>query len=299
MKNIKKLFLFAAMISFVGLVSCGDEKNELQQQAAPGGQIGAFARVLESSPDKSTNMLDPTNSVWGATIEFVDEEDGDLVDSYTIYATFRDNTIDSDTAPNYSILDEAEVYSWDKSNFEAGEKYPTLTFEVKASDVIAALGLDISNASGGDAFVYRAEMNLSDGRTFSSTNSGVSINSELFYNDAFEFSSSFVCVPPSPITGDWVLEMYDSWGDGWNGGYISVKIDGVETQYSALAANGTSVTTAIVNVPNGTASLEWEYVPGSWEEENTFKVYAPSGNLVLADGPTPNTGIMALNLCNE
>lgn len=299
MKNIKKLFLFATMISFVGLVSCGDEKNELQQQAAPGGQIGAFARVLESSPDKSTNMLDPTNSVWGATIEFVDEEDGDLVDSYTIYATFRDNTIDSDTAPNYSILDEAEVYSWDKSNFEAGEKYPTLTFEVKASDVIAALGLDISNASGGDAFVYRAEMNLSDGRTFSSTNSGVSINSELFYNDAFEFSSSFVCVPPSPITGDWVLEMYDSWGDGWNGGYISVKIDGVETQYSALAANGTSVTTAIVNVPSGTASLEWEYVPGSWEEENTFKVYAPSGNLVLADGPTPNTGIMALNLCNE
>lgn len=299
MKNLKKLFPLAIMIIFVGLVSCGDEKNELQQQAAPGGEIGAFARVLESSPDKSTNMLDPTNSSWEATIEFVDEQDGDLVESYSIYATFRDNTIDSDTAPDYSILNEILVYSWDKANFEISERYPTLTFEVKASDVITILDLDISNAAGGDAFIYRAEISLSDGRTFSSTNSGVSINSELFYNDAFEFSSSFVCVPPSPITGDWVLEMYDSYGDGWNGGYISVKVDGVETQYSALEANGTSVTNAIVSVPAGTASLEWEYVPGNWEEENTFKVYAPSGNLVLADGPTPNTGIMALNLCNE
>ena len=43
MKNLNKLFPFAIMIIFVGLVSCGDEKNELQQQVFDGGEIGAFA----------------------------------------------------------------------------------------------------------------------------------------------------------------------------------------------------------------------------------------------------------------
>ena len=63
-------------------------------------------------------MLDPTNSSWEATIEFVDEQDGDLVESYTFMQLYRDNTIDSDTAPDYSILNEILVYSWDKANFE-------------------------------------------------------------------------------------------------------------------------------------------------------------------------------------
>lgn len=299
MKKIKKILTIALATSFLLLNSCGDEVNELQTAAAPGGEIGAFARIIESSADKSTNMLDPTNSSWSAKIEFVDQEDGALVDSYKLFATFRDNTIDSDTAPNYSILEEVEVYSWDKESFESTDKYPTLTFNVMASNVISTLGLDISNASGGDTFVFRGEIQLSDGRTFSDSNSGQSINSELFYNDAFSFTSAFVCVPPSPITGDWKIDMWDDYGDGWNGGYISVKIDGTETKYFAIEANGSSVTSVTFNVPEGTSSLEWEYIAGSWEAENTFKIYAPSGNLVLEDGPTPNTGIMALNLCNE
>lgn len=276
-KNITKsiLMMFLASLAFT---SCGDEVNELQTGASV--EAGAYARVLTSSPDKTTNLLNPTSSSFDASIEFVDSESGDLVESYAIYATFKDNTIASDTAPDYTISDEVLIQSWVKADFQTGDKYPTLDFTVNAQDAISNLGLDLSVASGGDAFIYRGEITLTDGRTFSSTNSGVSINSELFYNDAFSFSSAFVCVPDQPITGDWIIDMVDSYGDGWDGAYIAVTVDGTETQYTISGASGSHT----INIPNGTAELQWEYVPGSWESEHSFKVYAPSGNLVLSDG---------------
>lgn len=278
-KTIKYFYTIAAVIGIISFNSCSDETNELQTAAGPNGEIGAFARIIESSSDKSINLLDPTGSSWNATIEFVDAEDGALVESYTLYATFRDNTIDSDTAPNYSILNEVQVGSWSKDSFTAGDKYPMLSFEVKATDLISALGLDIANAYGGDTFVLRGEIRLSDGRTFSSTNSGNSINSELFYNDAFSFTSPFVCFN-TPEPGDWTLEMTDLYGDGWNGGRITIAIDG-EGQDYACDGDFTSVT---INIPVGTEKLLFVYTAGSWEGENLYKFIDPNGNVVLEDG---------------
>ncbi len=292
-KSYKAVFLSSLFVLLTA--ACSENINELQTAAEADGEKGAFARIISSSEDKSTNLLDPNSSSWTATIEFVDNQSGSLIESYSLYATFKDNTIADESAPDHSIGTEVLIDTWNKSSFVAGTNYPELTFTVQASDIITKLGLDTNNADGGDTFFFRGEISLSDGRTFSSTNSGLSINSELFYNDAFGFSSTFVCVPPSPITGDWVIEMADAYGDGWNGGYISVFIDGVEQTHAAVGS-GNTVT---VNVPSGTQTLEWKYTSGNWESENTFKIYAPSGNLVLSDGPTPATGTLALNLCNE
>lgn len=293
--NTKKIIKALTMMLITSLIfiSCGDEVNELQTGAEV--EAGAYARILTSDPDKTTNLLNPSSSSFNATIEFVDAENGNLVDSYSIYATFKDNTIASDTAPDFSISTEVLIQTWEKSNFESGDTYPTLTFSVNASDAISKLGLDLINAEGGDAFVYRGEITLSDGRTFSSTNSGVSINSELFYNDAFSFNSSFVCIPDQPISGDWRIDMVDSYGDGWDGAYIAVTVDGTETQYTVTGESSSHT----ITIPENTVTLQWEYVPGNWESEHSFKVYAPSGNLVLSDGPGPAAGLLALNLCNE
>jgi hypothetical protein len=291
-KNITKgiLMMFIASLT---LTSCEDEVNELQTGASV--EAGAYARILTSSADKTTNLLNPSASSFDATIEFVDSESGNLVDSYAIFVAFKDNTIASDTAPDNSIVNEVLVQTWEKSSFVPGTKYPTLDFTLSSQDAIDKLGLDLAIAEGGDTFVYRGEITLSDGRTFSSTNSGVSVNAELFFNDAFSFSSAFVCVPDQPIAGDWIITMEDSYGDGWDGAYIVVTVDDVATEYTIDGATGSHT----ITIPIGTTSLEWEYVPGSWESEHSFKVYAPSGNLVLSDGPGPAAGLLALNLCNE
>ena len=291
----KSLVVFASLALFS---ACDTETiNELQ--GAGSGEIGAYAKVVTSTTDKSANLLAPENSSWDATIQFVDAEQGSLVDSYSIYATFRDNTIADEEAPDHSIKQEVLIETWEKSKFTAGAKYPEVNITVGAGDVISKLNLDLNIVEGGDAINYRGEIKLSDGRSFSVSNSGKSITSELFYNDAFGFSSAFVCVPESPLVGDWKIDMYDIYGDGWNGGKIIITLDGVATEMWALDTNGTSVTSVTFNVPEGSSTLTWVYASGSWESENKFEVYAPSGNLVLKDGPEPGTGAMALNLCRE
>ncbi|MEX6627447.1 hypothetical protein [Tenacibaculum salmonis] len=292
-KQIIKTISLGSLIA-LSIIGCDDNTNELQTVAST-GEKGAYARVLSISDDINANLLDTENSKWEAQVEFVDAQQGKLVESYSIYATFKDNTIATEDAPDNSIKNEVLISTWEKSSFTATETYPKLDIVVNAKDIISKLGLDLDLTEGGDSFVLRGEISLSDGRTFSSTNSGVSVNSELFFNDAFSFTSTLVCVPASPLTGDWKIEMFDNYGDGWNGGFITVTLDGVSTEYKAEGSE-TSVT---FNVPAGTSSLTWQYTTGSWESENTFKIYAPSGNIVSSEGPSPNPGAIPLNLCAE
>lgn len=292
-KHIPKITTLAAL-SLLLFSSCEETVNELQEGA--NAEIGAFARVVESTEDKTTNLNNINGSEWNATIEFVDEKDGALVESYTLYATFRDNTIESETAPDFSILDEVLIDSWDKADFVEGEKYPRLSFNIKSSDLISKLGLDASKADGGDNFVLRGEIELSDGRSFSSTNSGQSINSELFYSDAFTFTSQFVCIPATPPTGDYKVTMVDTYGDGWQGDGIKVTIDGTE-YFAALASGGSGET--IITVPDGAQTMKWEFTGDQYPSEVQFKIYGPTSGDVIADVKAPSPGAITLNLCKE
>lgn len=296
--------MFIASLTFS---SCGDEVNELQTGAT--GEAGAYARILTSDEDKTTNLLDPTSSSFDAKIEFVDAEAGNLVESYSIYVTFKDNTIASDTAPDYSISNEVLIETWEKSSFVSGDVYPSLDITINAADAINKLGLDLTNADGGDTFIYRGEILLSDGRTFSSTNSGVSVNSELFFNDAFNFTSKFICIPPSPVTGDYIIQMKDDYGDGWQGSAVVVTVDGVATSYSlpdlwtaglggALGDPQYVNDTVTVTIPANATSLSFGFVAGDYPGETSYKITTPAGELGAEDGPGPIVGPIALNLCN-
>lgn len=291
--NIFKSSFAAVALCASLFTSCDtDTPNELQSAASE--EIGAYARVIEISDDVTANILAPGASSFDVTVEFVDEAQGSLVSEYKLYATFRDNTIADEFAPDNSITTEALVLS--SSDIQPGAKYPTLSFTVGAQAAIDALSLDLAVVEGGDALNYRGEIILSDGRIFSSTNSGKSITSELFYNDGFGFASQFVCDLAVPNAGDYVLDMNDSYGDGWNGGAIKVIVDGVGTDYTLDSG---SAITHVVNVPDGTASLSFEYVSGDWDSEVTFKITSPLGNVLSTEGPSPTIGALTLDLCQE
>ncbi len=98
---------------------------------------------------------------------------------------------------------------------------------------------------------------------------------------------------PNP-TGEYILELNDSYGDGWDGAFITVTIDGVSTDYTASGFG----TTHIVNVPDGTEELIFSYTSGSFEGEHTYIITSPNGIIVKADGPGPTTGIINFNPCN-
>lgn len=98
-----------------------------------------------------------------------------------------------------------------------------------------------------------------------------------------------VCVASSIASAqccDHILQMNDSYGDGWNGGTLQVLINGnsIGTFAAAGAGSDTSFT-----VCTGDA-LELIYTPLDWENENTYVLYDQWGNVVFADGPTPAVG---------
>ena len=188
----------------------------------------------------------------------------------------------ADTTPvdNQVItLDEAFIENIPGSAFVVGDSgYPEHTYSIGAEEMLNVLGLEANQIDGGDLFILRYVLNLTDGRSFSATDTGVNV-ATTSHNAPFRYSSVVVCFRV-PEPGDWVLDMQDLYGDGWNGGFITVSIDGNETTYSA-AGFGTTVN---INVPAGTSRFLFTYTSGDWEGENLYTLTDPNGVVVLSDG---------------
>ncbi len=96
---------------------------------------------------------------------------------------------------------------------------------------------------------------------------------------------------------NYTFNLEDSFGDGWNGAFFDLMIDGV---YSATySATGTGQV-FIVPIPAG-STFEIIYSPGTWEGEVTYQIIDCSGTVVFSDGPNPlvgsvYTGTNGLNL---
>tara|TARA_B100000508_G_scaffold141093_1_gene146519 strand:+ start:22881 stop:24350 length:1470 start_codon:yes stop_codon:yes gene_type:complete len=83
---------------------------------------------------------------------------------------------------------------------------------------------------------------------------------------------------------DITLDMDDSFGDGWNGGYLTVSIDGTSNNYNASGFG------SIVTIPYCDGEIvSINYTSGSWESENSFTITSPAGTLV-SEGSNPSTG---------
>ncbi|PCI93441.1 MAG: hypothetical protein COB15_16360, partial [Flavobacteriales bacterium] len=92
----------------------------------------------------------------------------------------------------------------------------------------------------------------------------------------------------------YTLDMSDSWGDGWNGGYITVLIDGVSIgDYFGLSANSQDDFYA----SNG-STVQIQYTNGNYDNENSYILYDGDGNNLFSDNPTLGTGIVFTTTSN-
>lgn len=82
------------------------------------------------------------------------------------------------------------------------------------------------------------------------------------------------------------LFLYDSYGDGWQGGRLEVIINNTSTGIYSAINHGNTVD---ISVSQGD-SLELIYTPGDYENENSYKLFDASWNLIHAAGPNPSTG---------
>lgn len=99
--------------------------------------------------------------------------------------------------------------------------------------------------------------------------------------------------PMTPPDCDCTLRMMDSSGDGWQGAYIAVYIDGGHIADYDLFEGAESEET--FSVPSGSALL-LEYNSGSYENDNSYELIM-DGEVVFSDGPFPATGTVYEQVC--
>ena len=88
--------------------------------------------------------------------------------------------------------------------------------------------------------------------------------------------------------GEYRITCIDSYGDGWNGGYLTVSNGGVELGTARASGGGSSETFCIQS--------GWDfaltYTPGNWEVENAFSLTDADGNTLHSEGPEISAGIV-------
>ena len=283
MKKISSILMACATI--FSLLSCEDEdKDRLDLNKITTGAILRTIENLSSTVDRSN----PAGDSMGATVEFDDFLNDDTLESVDVYIEFIDTTPDE----NFQVqtVPEAFVTSIPASAFDSASGSPVATIEVNMGDALTALGITNDDLYGGDVFIIRFALNTTDGRVFSSDNVGSAIASSSAFRSPFRYSAAVVC-PPLP--GVWIIDMQDSYGDGWNGAKMAVTVGSVTTDYTITSGFSAQY---IIDVPVGTAALVFNYSAGDWEEEVTWQITAPTGEVVADEGPDPPTGPVQLTL---
>jgi subtilisin-like proprotein convertase family protein len=95
------------------------------------------------------------------------------------------------------------------------------------------------------------------------------------------------------------VSLYDTYGDGWNDGYISVEVNGISVIEDMTVETGTGPEVAEFTVSTGDV-ISITYTAGSWSVENEITVYDSEGNVVYEDGmnnETPTGGEVGVASC--
>lgn len=119
-------------------------------------------------------------------------------------------------------------------------------------------------------------------------------STEIGSVDTNEHTFSISCeLSPNKMAGDWVLDMQDSYGDGWNGASVTFEVDGAGTDYMIAGSSGQET----ITVPSGTASLKFFFNSGDWDSEITFQITAPNDVEVGSYGTSPAVGEFEIDAC--
>jgi hypothetical protein len=96
-----------------------------------------------------------------------------------------------------------------------------------------------------------------------------------YYSDLFV---GFSCASSEAAVVDYTLNLFDSWGDGWNGNAITILADGVPVLENATLGEGSSGTETF-SAPEGSV-LTATWTTGSFTSEVSFEIADATGSVV-------------------
>lgn len=312
MKN-KILNIFLAITIALTAFSCQESDNAIDQ-VFEGTTYGAILRTVSLNSGEF-NSYD-LNSKFDVDIEEQDQEDGALLDNVEVYLEFKGT--------------EVLLKSIPAAAFTAGPYgLPRTNVSVTLQEAVTALGLSSSDYTGGDALPVRLQLNLTDGRSFTDTDASGSLQGSYF-SSPYKYNTVIKCIPTSAIPGNYRVNMVDTYGDGWNGGYLSVKVDGVESKMGLPDYWGDTPVLApelvsfldqqfidaynaggygpvfydawgVVVIPADASTMSFTWVKGPWDSEVVYNIVYTNldgGNEQTAlSEATPTAGEKILSIC--
>ncbi len=311
-----KIYLVLAIVSLGVITSCKDES--LQVVPDWESAVHGFADVTSTNSDFLYN--DPNQDI-DIDLKWISIDKKLTVTKIEVFALFNENYIDLDgnpkvaahggetgklltsfeggavpanrTAVNFSVT-QAQLYNL----------YQASTFDYGNGLVNVFTNPDKPQRNATQRFMWddkieiRWEYTTDDGRVFNKWAPSVCTE---FPGANCAINLSVICatdIAPANAPGNWVFDMQDTYGDGWQGGFISVVINGTEAHQVKIPDGGGSSGQTIIAVPPGTQTLKFNWSNDAFNSECVFKITSPKGN-VVANIVTPAPGPIKLDLCLE
>lgn len=283
-----KIYIIATLVLALG--ACSSDDATIVQDALNTVERGAVLRTIDLESG-TFNAFDPT-SEFSLVFQEQDIEDGGLMESVDVFISFQRKEGKVFTP----VGSEIQLKTIDASEFTIDEfKLPRTNLKITLSEISTALSLTTSDFTGGDRFVIRLALNLTDGRTITFTDVASNVASSSFFRSPFRYFANIACIPLAPVPGVYTFDLVDDYGDGWDGAFLTVTIDGVAT---VITATGTGDVFTFTIAP-GTTSFDIVYTSGSFENEHIFTILL-DGDVVASaglPGPPPTPGQVVLSIC--
>ena len=210
-----------------------------------------------------------------------------IVHDYTLNVTEAANCAPVTSVVANSITNSTATISWSlldttQSNFAVA--YGTVN-DIDSMTVVNVTTPNVTLTGLTDATTYYVSVKAVCGATDQST-----------WSNAISFTTE-LCDAANQCA--LTVEMTDSYGDGWNGGYLNFVDAATNTTVASLTISYGSYQTASVNVCDGrTYNIVWS--SGQYVDEVSFDIYNASGALILsAEEPMDGTLLAYTANCTQ
>lgn len=196
-------YLKIVVLALVGFAmsSCADEDLSPIITFDKAGK-GAYVRLVDLKND-IFDLNQPGSTAFAFDAEFIDLENGALVNNYSINVEYVDNNADNGD----NSVGVTQYLSFGKSDFGTSVNGKVgLSISIGLSEVAGALGLNIDDIKALDVFRFTGSVTLDDGQVFTAANSSSAVNGSAFQG-FFNFNANVTCpVPTDRFVGTYTLE---------------------------------------------------------------------------------------------
>jgi hypothetical protein len=186
---MKTIFKKLSVVFLALVVFACETENTVIDDVFDTVENGAILRQVSSS---GAIDLFNTASTVSVTLEYQDAEGSTLLSNVNVFLSFVDKNGTDDSFSNVPLgTIDASAFSPSLYNL------PETTFTYSFAEAMAAGGLVVDQVNGGDQFVLNFQLNLSDGRSFGSSN----VNGNVaavggYYSSPYRLANNVVCLPP-------------------------------------------------------------------------------------------------------